>query len=134
VPPHRAARRQANPGHHRHRSTPCEVLPLLTRVLDEHAGQLRSQDRGLIGGTGNDRLTGGLGNDTFVVDAAGDLVIEAAGQGTDTVRSATNHTFAANVENLALMGTAALNGAGNALANVMTGNNSTPTAADIVLF
>ena len=41
----------------------------------------------LIGGAGNDTMIGGIGNDTYVVDAAGDVVTEAAGEGTDTVQS-----------------------------------------------
>ena len=32
-------------------------------------------------------MVGGAGNDTYVVDEAGDVVTEAAGEGTDTVQS-----------------------------------------------
>ena len=76
----------------------------------------------LDGGAGDDTLIGGAGNDTYVVDSAGDVVTEAAGQGTDTVRSGVSYVLPANVENLVLMGTANINGTGNDLANSLTGN------------
>ncbi|MFD1331916.1 M10 family metallopeptidase C-terminal domain-containing protein [Methylopila musalis] len=75
----------------------------------------------LDGGAGADTLIGGRGNDSYVVDDADDVVVEAAGQGADTVRASVNHTLAANVEALVLLG-AAVNGSGNALANTLTGN------------
>ena len=78
----------------------------------------------LDGGTGTDTLIGGTGNDTYVVDAATDVVTEAAGAGTDLVQSAVTLTLAANVENLTLTGTAAINGSGNTLNNVLTGNGA----------
>ncbi|MGO4840418.1 calcium-binding protein, partial [Rhizobiaceae sp. 2RAB30] len=60
----------------------------------------------LNGGAGADRLVGGAGNDTYYIDNAGDVVVEAANQGTDRVIASVSHTLAANVENLTLTGTA----------------------------
>ena len=76
----------------------------------------------LDGAAGADTLQGGAGNDTYLVDNAGDTVIEAAGQGTDTVISSVSKTLSNNVENLTLTGTANLYGNGNELANVLIGN------------
>ena len=81
----------------------------------------------LDGGLGNDTLIGGTGNDTFVVDAVGDVVTELANEGTDLVQSAISYTLGTNVENLTLTGTAAINGTGNALDNVITGNAANNT-------
>jgi Ca2+-binding RTX toxin-like protein len=82
----------------------------------------------LVGGTGNDSMTGGTGNDIFVVDAAGDVVTENAGEGTDEVRTAlTSYTLGTNVEKLTFTGTAAFTGTGNGLDNIMTGGAGSDT-------
>ncbi|TIT99170.1 MAG: DUF4214 domain-containing protein, partial [Mesorhizobium sp.] len=78
----------------------------------------------LDGGTGADIIKGNAGNDTYVVDDAGDQVIENAGEGTDTVLSSVTYTISdADVENLTLTGTAAINGTGNSANNVLIGNS-----------
>jgi trimeric autotransporter adhesin len=81
----------------------------------------------LDGGAGNDTMAGGLGDDTYVVDATGDVVVENAGEGNDTVRSAVSYTLAANLENLILTGSSRINATGNALDNVLIGNASANT-------
>lgn len=76
----------------------------------------------LNGGAGADAMTGGTGNDVYYVNNAGDTTIENAGEGIDTVKSTINWTLGANLDNLQLIGTAAINGTGNALANTIIGN------------
>ena len=83
----------------------------------------------LDGGAGTDKLYGGAGNDTYIVDNAGDRIDEAAGGGTDTELASVSITLAANVENLTLTGSGAINGTGNALDNVITGNRR-PTSSE----
>ena len=81
----------------------------------------------LDGGLGNDQLKGGLGNDIYVVDSVGDVVTELAAQGTDLVQSAVTYTLPAEVENLTLTGTTAINGTGNGLGNTIAGNAANNT-------
>jgi Ca2+-binding RTX toxin-like protein len=73
-----------------------------------------------------DTLIGGAGNDTYVINR-NDVITEAAGGGTDTVRSTISYALGANLENLTLTGTAAINGTGNALNNTITGNGAINT-------
>lgn len=70
----------------------------------------------------SNELVGGPGDDTYRVYATTDQVIELAGQGPDTVESTASYTLPANVENLRLVGTSAIDGTGNALANLLIGN------------
>lgn len=83
----------------------------------------------LDGGSDSDSLVGGAGNDTYIIGTAGDTIVEDLNSGTDNVQSWISISMAsyANIENLTLMGTAATNGTGNALNNILTGNAAVNT-------
>ena len=89
-----------------------------TATIDGTGNEL---DNVLTGNPGANVLTGGAGDDTYVIEA-GDLVVEAAGEGIDTVVTDQSYLLGANVENLTLTGTSAHNGTGNELDNVLAGN------------
>jgi Ca2+-binding RTX toxin-like protein len=79
----------------------------------------------LDGGAGSDRLVGGGGNDIYITDGL-DTLVESVNAGTDTVQSSVislNLASFANIENVGLLGTLALNGTGNNGNNVLTGNS-----------
>lgn len=81
----------------------------------------------LYGGAGNDRMAGQAGDDIYLVENAGDVVIEAANQGADRVVTTVSYVLAAGVyvetlqTNLA-SGTAAINLTGNGVAQRIIGN------------
>ncbi|WP_298957151.1 M10 family metallopeptidase C-terminal domain-containing protein [uncultured Methylobacterium sp.] len=84
---------------------------------------LDGNDR-LDGGRGTDTLVGGFGDDTYLVDEAGDLVTERAGEGFDTVlTSLTGYTLGDDVEALTYTGSRSFTGTGNDLANLITGGD-----------
>jgi Ca2+-binding RTX toxin-like protein len=94
---------------------------LANRLIGNNAANV------LDGGTGNDSMFGWEGDDIYIVDSAGDVVSEGNPPGgIDTVQSSVSFSLAAigNIEHLTLMGGAAINGTGNALANVITGNGA----------
>ena len=73
----------------------------------------------LRGFGGADTLHGGAGNDTYIV-GSGDVISDTGG--VDTVVSDISWNLGAGLENLSFAGSANLNGRGNGLANVITGN------------
>ena len=80
----------------------------------------------LDGGTGADSMDGGTGNDLYIVDHALDKVVEGIDSGVDDeVVSSVSYTLAlgANVEMLKLVGSAPINGTGNALDNPYIAGN-----------
>lgn len=90
-------------------------------------------DNELDGGTGSDTMIGGAGDDTYVVNGGGDVVDEgvAGSGGIDLVISAVTFNLRGaqvagtqnEVENLVLSGSAAINGFGNDLGNIIAGNS-----------
>jgi Ca2+-binding RTX toxin-like protein len=83
----------------------------------------------LIGNELNNELRGGLGSDIYVVQNAGDTIVEFGGQGTDEVRAAGSYTLTAgaDVETLHTTddnGTTAINLTGNGANNHVIGNNA----------
>ena len=81
-----------------------------------------SADNELNGGGGSDIMIGRDGDDLYMVNSVNDLVVEAAGEGWDTVYSSINLTLAGEVEALFLRGSA-VNATGNALDNKLVGNS-----------
>lgn len=79
----------------------------------------------LDGGTGSDIMLGEAGNDVYLIDSVDDTVIETSviSDEIDVVSSMVDYILGANLENLTLTGTAALNGVGNALKNNLLGNS-----------
>jgi Ca2+-binding RTX toxin-like protein len=82
----------------------------------------------LNGQGGADTMRGLGGDDTYVVDNAGDVVIEAAGDGYDIVTTSVSFTAGANnsIERIEAVqvstSTAVINLVGNGLANAIVGN------------
>lgn len=75
------------------------------------------------GSSGADQMFGGLGDDTYWVDDSLDVVFEAqSAWGVDLVLSLVTYALGTNIDNLTLVGAANIDGAGNGLANVITGN------------
>jgi Ca2+-binding RTX toxin-like protein len=72
---------------------------------------------------GNDTMYGGEGNDQYHVDQKGDVVIEYADQGTDSVYASIDYTLGDNVEYLFQTGKDDINGFGNDLDNRIIGNS-----------
>lgn len=90
----------------------------LANVLTGNAG-----DNVLRGLDGNDTMIGGAGNDTYVVENAGDHIVENAGEGMDVVHASVTFSLAgAFVEDLVMKGSGDINATGNSLDNHLTGN------------
>ncbi len=112
---------------------------LANRIVDagpDYGAGARLEGRGgddtLVGsawGEGNDygnpdTLVGGLGDDRYEVHRSAARVVELADEGHDLVTAWSSHVLSANVEDLMLGGSAAIDGSGNAGANALTGNGA----------
>jgi Ca2+-binding RTX toxin-like protein len=117
--------------------TQVENLVVLTETGIEATGNALANtitgnagDDTLDGGGGNDKLIGGLGDDHYLVNAAGDNVVEKSGEGTDTIQTTVSLNLAnpqrlglTNVENLTYVGATNATLGGNALDNVIRGGD-----------
>ncbi|MGO4706721.1 hypothetical protein AB4072_13215 [Microvirga sp. 2MCAF38] len=75
----------------------------------------------LFGNGAANVLIGGNGDDSYYI-SFGDVVVENAGEGTDTIFADINYTLSANIESLTGIGGGALALTGNELNNTITGN------------
>jgi Ca2+-binding RTX toxin-like protein len=79
----------------------------------------------LNGAGGADTLKGGDGDDTYQIDDVSAKAQESTGAGNDTVEtSVTLAQLWGNIENVTLVGNAAIDATGNGLANVIIGNEA----------
>jgi Ca2+-binding RTX toxin-like protein len=82
-----------------------------------------SFDDVLDGRAGADKMSGGFGNDTYRVDNAFDVVIEADGAGIDVVITSMTYSLSGQqIEQLTLTGVADIDAMGNELDNTLVGN------------
>ncbi|MCC7425488.1 MAG: calcium-binding protein [Alphaproteobacteria bacterium] len=81
----------------------------------------------LDGGEGADTMVGGTGADTYVRDNAGDVIVELASQGIDTVQTTLDYTLDANIENATVLGAIGRTLTGSTGANVLTGGDGNDT-------
>jgi len=82
----------------------------------------------LNGGSGNDTMIGGLGDDVYVVEELGDIVVEGADEGMDTVLVVVdNYVLAENVEYGNAILTTGQTLTGNSLNNILLGRGGADT-------
>lgn len=90
-------------------------------------------DDRLRGGLGLDTLAGGAGDDLYYFDEAQDILVEAAGEGFDTVRTTVSLALAedAEVEEVLLLGVLGLSATGNGFDNQLSGNEGANAIAGL---
>lgn len=86
-------------------------------TLDGGAG-----DDTLDGGAGGDSMVGGAGNDVYRMDSASDTIVEAAGEGSDSVFTRVSLALPNNVEAAFYIGASAGSIVGNNLDNLIVGS------------
>lgn len=91
-------------------------------------------DDTLLGGTDPIELHGGTGDDAYVIAQFGAVIVEAAGEGTDTVYTTVSFRLPDNVENLVLNDAPrdGARGVGNALDNVISVDSG--QSKDVLLY
>lgn len=90
--------------------------------LNELSAMATRHDDYLVGTRAADRLEGLAGDDTYVVNHYGDVIVEKRGEGVDTVMSSVSFSLTPELERLELTGNGNIDGLGNAGANHILGN------------
>lgn len=124
------------------------VITSLSYTLGDNVENLTLAGTGNLNGTGNalkntltgnagnnflngkendDTLIGGLGNDIYIVNDAGDGVVEGMNAGVDVIAASVSYVLSDNVEHMGLTGTENLNATGNAFNNILLGNSGVNT-------
>jgi hypothetical protein len=85
----------------------------------------------LDGGEGADHMWGAAGDDTYIVDNAGDSVVEGPGGGVDTVHSPISYALGTYAENLALE-SGDIDSTGNKFDNLITGSAGDNTLSGMI--
>lgn len=80
-------------------------------------------DNWINGGASADQMAGHRGNDVYIVDNVGDIVVEQGDEGIDRVESSLSFVLGDNLELLSLSGANNINGGGNARSNTLAGNS-----------
>ncbi|OYU35274.1 MAG: hypothetical protein CFE35_09790 [Novosphingobium sp. PASSN1] len=68
-------------------------------------------------------MFGGKGNDIYIADNLLDSAVDVASSGNDEVRASVDFKLSSNIEKLTLTGEQPIDGTGNALDNVLIGND-----------
>jgi Ca2+-binding RTX toxin-like protein len=76
-------------------------------------------------------IIGNEGDDTFIIDKSDTELLEASGQGTDTVKSLASFSLGDHFENLILLGARNINAIGNSSENTVTGNTGKNTLSGL---
>ena len=98
-----------------------------TDVLRTHENgasitNVTSSSNAVLDGTHADTFTGTSSKNTFFVDSIHDKMTDSSDTDSDQVYSSVSYTLPEHVENITLIGSAALNATGNSGNNVLTGN------------
>jgi Ca2+-binding RTX toxin-like protein len=107
-----------------------EADVISTNGGDDYISALGGDDY-INGGTGADTMLGGRGNDTYVVNSNTDILIEFEGEGVDLVMASVSFILGDHFENLTLTGSNGSSATGNALDNVIRGNDSSNLLAGL---
>ncbi|MBU0621029.1 MAG: hypothetical protein KJ795_04185 [Gammaproteobacteria bacterium] len=119
------------------------VVSSVTFTLANYVEHLTLTGTSVINGVGNSLnnvldgslnsaanvLSGLDGDDAYILGAGDTIDTAAETSGIDTVITSETYTLAANIENLTLTGTNAINGSGNTAANILLGNTANNTLA-----